>query len=632
MRAHRVSRVVAWLFCCALLLMSGGVQARGKATVHYEVSIPQPHTQYVHVDMHVSGTRGRHVDVAMPAWTPGSYLVRDFGRHVYDVLATDDDGKRLAFDRLDKQTWRVHHRGADFRVRYRVFADELSVRTSYLDSRFAVLNGTSVFLYVVGQLDRTSTLNVAPPVGWQVHTALPAAGKGWQAADYDTLADSPLVLGLADVRTYTVDDATFDYVYLAPSGSNADVDRLAADSKQIVTSFGQLLGGFPFARYKFLVVATPDGRGGLEHFDSTVMMVRSHSFDDEAGYRRAAGLAAHEFFHLWNVKRIHDRVLGPFDYARENYTDLLWFHEGFTSAMAERAMLHAGLIDGGKYLEGLQDSWRSFLRRPGRNYEPLAQVSRDAWIKGYQPARNHRDVTISYYQKGELLGVLLDLELHARSAKHGKQGSLAGVFRRLWHERKAGSTERSISVADVVRATSAEAGEDMAWFFARFVDGTDELTLPAALIATGVKVEADVAWATKPDVDAAARTLAERKRVWSGVVGDGSEIVNVVPRSPADRAGLALGDEVVAVDGVRADSWSEARERMADRRVGDTTTVAFYRGGRLEMRAIELGEDPYKVWKFSLPRDGASTPVLDRWLYRDAAGERRGADTASSDD
>ncbi|TPV96451.1 MAG: M61 family metallopeptidase [Myxococcales bacterium FL481] len=613
MSARRALCTIVLLLSCVLGL-PGGASAGARAELHYAVAIPAPHRQYVEVEVRVPAMRGKTVDLAMPAWTPGSYLVRDFGRHVYDTLATTAHGRVLPVDRVDKQTWRVQSDGAEFSFRYRVFADELSVRTSYVDSRFAVLNGTSVFMYVVGQLDRPAVVSMVPPRGWAAHTALPSVGSTWRATDYDTLADSPFVLGRAQVHRYRVGDTTVEYVYLAPNGSNADVPRLVSDSRRLVASFAELMGGMPLSQYKFLVVATPNGRGGLEHLDSTLMLLRSHGFDSEDGYRYAAGLAAHEFFHLWNVKRIHDPALGPFDYTKENYTDLLWFHEGFTSAMAPRALLHAGLTEPAEYLEDLEDLWHDYLARPGRDYEPLTQVSRDAWIKGYKPARNHRDVTISYYDKGELLGVLLDLELHRRSAMHDHRGSLAGLFARLWRERPAGASRRAVTMVDIVRAATAEAGEDMAWFFDRFVEGTEPLPLPAALLAAGVEVEAKAAWAVDADATRAERRAADRKRAWAGIVGSKAGIVAVVPGSPADRAGMALGDEAVAVDGVRTNDWRQAMARMADRRPGEAVTVAFYRGGRLETRAITLAPNPYQNWTFTLPDEGIEK--LDRWLYR----------------
>ncbi|MCA9712794.1 MAG: M61 family peptidase, partial [Myxococcales bacterium] len=224
------------------------------APVHYRLEIPAPHRQYVHVTMEVEAPGERSTRVAMPAWTPGSYLVRDFGRHVYDLTAEDRRGRALATERLDKQTWRIDHGGRPFVVRYRVFAGEASVRTSHVDDRHASLVGTSVFLYVVGQLRRPAEVEIALPPGWSAHTALEAAGGDastarLRAPDYDALVDAPIELGTPSVQTFTQGDATFDYVLTGAEGTAIDADRLVADAARVVRAQGELMGGFPFDRY-----------------------------------------------------------------------------------------------------------------------------------------------------------------------------------------------------------------------------------------------------------------------------------------------------------------------------------------------------------------------------------------------
>ncbi|MEE9383306.1 MAG: PDZ domain-containing protein [Nannocystaceae bacterium] len=624
MPAFRLDLIIAVVLAAVAVMMPpSAAAAAAKSTapgVAYHVSISRPETQYVDIEMKVPAMRGRRIELAMPAWIPGSYLIRDFGRHVYAVAATDVKNTTLAVRRVDKQTWSVHTSGRAFTRRYRVFADDLSVRSSYVDSRFALLNGTSIFMYIKERAGRASTLSLSLPDGWGIHTALARHGSLFRAPSYDALVDAPLLLGKADTRRYQVDGTRFRYVLLAPAGTNADIDRLTADSHRFVRSFGELLGGFPFQAYTFLVVADPRRGGGLEHHNSTAMIVRPWAFTNNEAYTKAAGLGAHEFFHAWNVKRIHDRVLGPFDYSRENYTELLWFHEGFTSAMSQRALLHAGLIDADEYLSNLEDTWHRFLRKPGRNYTPLRQLSRDAWFKAYKRSANHANTVVSYYQKGELVGAMLDLELHLRSASHGQQGSLAGLFKRLWQERRPGDSERVITARDIVTAARREAGEEMAWFFDRFVSGTEELTLPDSLLRVGVGVRADEPWVVDNDTSDEEKFAAPRERAWSGIVGKGDEITNIVPGSPAERSAMMRDDEVLAIDGMRTRSWSEAASRLSERAPGDTVTIAFFRHGSLEARRLTLAPNPYQSWTFELAERGSSNSkgqdLLDRWLYR----------------
>ncbi len=586
-----------WAIFLGLWLWPGVAEARKRGPVHYEVSIPRPETQFVEVTVTVDQARRRSTDLAMPAWTPGSYLVRDFARHVYGWRAESLDGAPLRVERTDKQTWRIENKRKGFRFKYRVWADDLGVRTSYVDDRFAFLNGASVFVYVVGELDRPAELALSVPPAWTPHTTLPSteARLRYRAPDYDTLVDNPLLLGEAQVRSFDVDETRFDYVFLAASGTNADVDRLAADAEKIVTAAGRIMGGFPFERYAFLVVADAAGGGGLEHANSTGIILQPWSFDDDGAYVRAQRVAAHEFFHAWNVKRIHDEVLGPFDYSGEVYSELLWFHEGVTTTMTSRLLLAAGLMTPDEYVAGLAAAWTSYVARPGRNAEPVSQIGKDAWIKGYRPSRVHGNETVSYYTKGNLLGVALDLELHARARKHGKRGSLEGMFRRLWNGRKKGAKDRPIAPRDLIDAASAEAGEDMSGFFGRFVDGTEELELPKLLEDAGVTVTSKV---------------PEKPRSWTGIVGNGATIESLDPQSPAEAAGLMIDDEPIAVGGARVRSVAGARDRMSAHPPGTPIEITFFRRGRLERRTLRLAAPHHRVWTFALPDGELSWPKV----------------------
>ncbi len=587
-----------------------GLRKSAPSPVSYRVSIPTPTSRYVHVHVEVPDARGKVTQLAMPAWTPGSYLIRDFGKHVYEVeaRALGADADALAVTRVDKQTWSIANDRRGFALDYRVFADELSVRTSYVDDRFALLNGASVFMYVVGETARPVELALDLPSGWPAHTALdPAPGSGsgarYVARDYDELADSPLLLGAAEVREFEVAGKPIEFVYLAPAGSNADLDRIAADAEQIVRAFARTLNGLPFDRYSFLLVGDPVGGGGLEHHDSTAMIVDPWIYSDPAGYAATARLVSHEFFHVWNVKRIHDEVLGPFDYARETYSELLWFHEGLTETMESRALLRAGLLSPERYLEQLAGRWTAYTRKPGRNHTPIASLSREAWIKGYKPAANHGEVSISYYEKGELIGVCLDLSLRLRGNANRTGGSLDGMFRRLWAQRDPETDLAAITLDDIVAAASAEAGEDMRPFFDRYVLGTEELPLPELLEQAGFVVEVG--------------TPEDRAAVWSGMSG-GKTITAIEPGSPAATAGLMHGDEILAVDGARVRSIDEAKERLADLGIAATAELALFRRERLETRAITTAPTPHRHFAFTHPTPGPQALELDRlrslWL------------------
>lgn len=599
-------RSLALALCATLAGLAVPSQAfagPNDAPLAYRVDITKPATRYVEVQIDVPKLKGKYADFAMPAWAPGSYLVRDFGRHVYEVSATSGTNE-LAVERRDKQTWRVQHGGKPFVLRYRVFADELSVRTSYVDDRMALLNGTSVFMYLVGDTERPAELQLgARPAGWRAHTSLEGSASRFRAADYDALVDAPLLLGEAQRATFEVAGASFEYVLVAPSGTNADLARLSGDAQKVVAAFADIMGGLPFSHYSFLMVADAAGGGGLEHTHSTAMILPPFMFTDDEAYVRAARLAAHEFFHAWNVKRIHDRVLGPFDYSRENYSSLLWFHEGFTETMEARAVLAAGILDDAGYLASLAKSWGRYAARPGSDHTPISQLSRDAWIKAYKPSSNHRNTAISYYLKGDLIGVLLDLEIRKRAQRNGRTGSLEGLFRRLWTADDAKRDEHPITHRDVIDAASAEAGEDMSDFFARYVDGNERLPLPEALRSVGFEVFGLRPGQTPPPPpgeapagsDTPAPAAEPKAKLWLGAYG-GSAIMAVDTDSPAERAGLAVGDEPIAIDGTRIDSLDDIDARLVGRDIGDRVRIDFFRRGRLDRRFVTLAEDPSRNW------------------------------------
>ncbi|MBK9758096.1 MAG: M61 family metallopeptidase [Nannocystis sp.] len=563
--------------------------------VTYALEIPAPTEQWVHVTMTVARAKGLRSQVAMPAWTPGSYLVRDHARHVDGLRAEDLQGRPLPVKQIDKQTWRVDHGLRGFRIRYRVFADEPGVRTSHVDDRHATLNGASIFLYLVGETARPARVELTLPAGWQAHSALdpapaPAGNASFVAPDYHALVDAPFILGTPELRSFTVASTRVELVFAAPAGSNADTARIAADLQKIVRAFAELMGGLPLPRYVFMLVADDTGDGGLEHASSTLMRVPRDIFSDPTGYRRVSNLAAHEFFHLWNAKRLRDADLTPYDYRGEDYTRLLWFSEGFTETMEQQALLRAGLLAPDAYLKDLATGWSAYLRKPGRNHSPLVELSHDAWTKAYKPSPSHANTVISYYEKGHYLGLCLDLELRLRSASHGLQGSLPGLFRRLMASH--GARGKGITQADIVAAASAEAGEAMDAFFARHVDATAELPLPELLARIGVRVTSEAG-----------------PRPYTGLVLDPERSVkNLEPGSPAAAAGLMLGDEVVAVAGLRVHTGDEAQLRLGDHPPGERVELALFRGGRLELRSLVLAVDPHRSFHFELAPDAALSP------------------------
>lgn len=575
--------------------------------VRYDVAIPDPARRWVEVTMTVERPGGLRSEVALPAWAPGSYLIRDYARNLDGPAVSDLAGRPLPLTRLDKQTWRIDHGGKGFVARYRVYADEPGVRTSAVDERHATLNGPTLYLYLVGETDRPAELRFAGlPAGWSAHGALPEVGGAFRAASYDALVDAPFELGAAAVRAWEEGGTRLELVFSAPGGSNADPDRIARELQPVVRAFARAMGGLPTARYLFLFVADERPDGGLEHADSALMRVQRDSFASDAGYRSLVHLATHEFFHVWNAKRLRDAALLPYDYSRENYSALLWFHEGFTETVENQILVRAGATAPDDYLRELAAAWTAYVQRPGRNHAPLTTLSLEAWVKQYKPSPAHHTTSVSYYEKGHLLGVCLDLELRLRSSG---RGSLVGLFRRLM----ASHAGRGLTLADIVAAASAEAGADMREFFARHVEGTEELPLLAELRQIGVEVDVFAPWELE-----ASPLVAQRRRGYTGLAFAGPEVRSVAPGSPGERAGLAVGDEIVAVAQRRVRSGDEAAERLADHAPGQTVELALFRAGRLERRTLTIAEDPRKLYRFRRAEVSEGTRALrDAWLSVD---------------
>jgi predicted metalloprotease with PDZ domain len=582
--------------------------------IRYRIAMPEPESHEFHVTMEIPPLPGRHsVDVVFPVWAPGSYLVRDFSRHIYDFSIRDGESRReLPWQRIDKARWRIESGERPVTLRYRVFAFEVSVRTSFLDASRAFLSGTSLFFFVDGETARPCILGVEPRKGWTVTTALPALSTEthlFRARDYDQLVDSPVEVGTHERHDFRVGRSQIEVTL--QGRSNIDRSRMLSTLRAIVRATGEMFGGLPFDRYLFIIHALPNRGGGLEHACGATLDIGGFSFEDEKGYQGFAELAAHEFFHAWNVKRIHDRVLGPFDYSKENYTELLWFHEGFTEYAQGLVLLRAGLVSVERYLKDLAEDWGRYTGRPGRNRSPLSQLSYEAWIKQYRPAENHTNSMVSYYDKGRWAGLVLDLQL--RLATGGRRG-VPDLFRRLWN--RHGAKDRGIDARIIRAEAEALAGRSLGPYFARYIDGTAELPVPALLKKAGIAVTA----APPSEHERNDPTKAARLLAWSGLVfgngsGEAAVVKNVVPGSPAWRAGLTYGDEVVAVDGTRVNATSVAK-RLADAVPGQEVTLSFFRRDELLEARFRMVRNPERRWTFAVDKQAAQGKrrLLGRWL------------------
>ena len=517
--------------------------------------------------------------LSLPVWIPGSYLVREFARHLSAVTA-EQGGRAVPLEQLDKATWLARCDGAaPLVVRCRVYAFDTSVRAAWLDADRGFFNGTGLCLRVEGREREPHGLALAGlPAGWDVATSLPAAPGAavhdFVAEDYDALVDHPVELGRFWRGRFVAAGVPHEFV-VAGAWPDFDGERLLADTKRVCETEIAFWHGSdkpPFARYLFMLNALEDGHGGLEHRASTALVAPRRDLPSTAskeasdGYVNVLGLIAHEYFHAWNVKRLKPREFAALDYGRENYTRLLWFFEGFTSYYDDLFVLRSSLVDAARYLKLLAKAVNGVRASPGRTVQSVAASSFDAWVKYYRADENTPNATISYYGKGSLVALALDLTLRSEG-----KGSLDEVMRRLWRTSEGGG----IDEADIAAALEAVGGRSYARELAAWVHGTGELPLEPLLARFGVVAEPVSA------------TLAQRLgiRVAESAL-TGVKVTHVLRDGAGERAGFAVGDELLAAGGWRLRRLDDALRCGG---AGSATTWLVGRDQRVVTVTVDAG-------------------------------------------
>jgi len=539
----------------------------------------RPHTHLLEVEMRLRAARfPAQLNLVMPVWSPGSYLIREFERHVQDFAASDTQGRILRWQKTNKNTWRVETGGAkELRITYQVYANDLSVRTNDLNDRHANWNNVALLMYPEGQLDKPSTLRVVPFADWQVATGLPAVpeqANTFRAENFDVLYDSPVEVGR--FKTVSFEVRGVPHRIVMDGEGNYDLERLRRDVQKIVEVQVAIMGDIPYHDYTFMLHAHTNDGGGLEHLNSTSIIVDRNSFRSAAYVNSILSVISHEFFHAWNVKRIRPDALGPFDYTRENYTKLLWVAEGITDYYGALALRRAGLMSEEEYLGSLSSMIEAVQSKPGRLEMSVEEASFDAWIKYYRQDENSVNSQISYYDKGHLLGLLLDLEI--RKLSNGAK-SLDDVMRYLYTEFY--KKNRNYTPEDFQRAAERMAGTSLENFFSRYVRGREELDYAASLSTVGLQFGAP---------EAAGRPPVERPVFGADLAqqGDRLTVVRVYSGTAAYDQGLNTGDQIVALEGQRVNQQSFFA-RLGEKRPGDTLNLTIFRDDDLRPLAIKLG-------------------------------------------
>ncbi len=542
------------------------------------------------------------VDLALPAWCPGSYLIRDYARYVRDLEATGDDGIRRKIEKLDKTTWRVDTTGiTTLTVRYGLYGHDLTVRTNHIDETHAFLHGPATFVYPTHLRREEVAVIVRAPDGWTVTTAMPRDGERYTAASIDELFDHPIHVG--PVKTFPVPAKV--PVELAMWGERApggqfDEARLVQDLAAIVDDHVARFGEAPFPRYTFMLMLAHDAYGGLEHRASSVNLFHPHFAATRKAYEGLLELLSHELFHAWNGKRIAPKPLLDFDYTREVYTPCLWVMEGITSHYDRFALRTSGRITAKSFLDKVLDDWARLRATPGRARQSLEQASFDAWIKLYKPDESNLNTTVSYYLKGGLAMVALDLQIRRRT--EGAK-SLDDVLRLLWTRFGTTGEPHPDELQPIFEEAS---GLSLGDTFARQIRGTDDPELVEELAGVGLELRGS------PDPAQIADGL---HAVWLGATTSGIKTTGVFDGSPAQAAGLSPGDEIIAVDGFRVGSDADLRNLIGTRPPGETVRLAVFRRHRLIEIAVVLGVAPPTRWEIAGVAGSASTGArYQAWL------------------
>ncbi|NJN59534.1 MAG: M61 family metallopeptidase [Leptolyngbyaceae cyanobacterium SL_5_9] len=543
-------------------------------TIHYQVAMPQPETHLFEITLQIKGWQADVLDLKMPVWTPGSYLVREYARHLQDfTVEATDSTKSLSWQKQSKNHWQVNTAGtADITVRYRIFANELSVRTNHLDATHGYFNPAATCFYLPGFEHRPIQVTIIPPRSdWQVSTPLPAAsGKNsFLAADFDTLVDSPFEVGKQQVYEFEV--LGKPHAIAIWGQGNAEPEQIIEDTRKIIQVEADLFEGLPYDRYLFLLHLSAQGFGGLEHKDSCSLNYPRLGFRSPERYNRFMQLVAHEFFHLWNVKRIRPKALEVFDYEAENYTPSLWFSEGTTSYYDRLLPLRAGIYDVSFFIKELSKGITRFLQTPGRLVQPLGESSFDAWIKLYRRDAHSDNVQISYYLKGEMVSLLLDLIIRA---KHGNGRSLDQVMRQMWTQ--FGKSETGFTPEQLQSVIEAVAETDLSDFFHHFLNTTEELPFNQYLEPFGLKLVAEGEDEQPPFLGMTVKTEAGREMIKFVEAG-----------SPAQQAGIDPGDELLAIDGLRVTA-EQLGDRLKDYQPNQVVHLTFFHQDELKTHPVRL--------------------------------------------
>lgn len=588
-----------------LAFMAIAATSNSQTKISFTVSFIEPQAHYADIEMLIEGINKDYIDIKMPVWAPGSYLIREFPKNVEGLYARNNKGERISSSKINKNTWRIASAKSNMvKVNYRVYAFEVSVRTSFVDASHAFLSPPAAFMYVDGLINNPATVIIKPAENWKkISTGLdPVKDKpnSFYASDFDVLFDSPIEIGNQDIFEFTA--AGVHHEVAMYGGGNYDKEKLKQDMAVIVEDQTAIFGENPNKRYVFIVHNFHSGGGGLEHLNSTVLGASRNSYTNETSYKGFLGLVAHEYFHLWNVKRLRPVALGPFNYDAENYTTNLWVAEGFTAYYDNLTLCRSGFYSQDRYLQVLAQDISTVENQPGNKIQSVAEASFDAWIKYYRPNENSKNSSISYYDKGSLMGLIFDLEIiHATKGKKGLDDVLKAMYDEYYKKQKRGYTD-----AEFRAMVEKVAGRSFEKIYRDYINGTAQIKFNDHLGHAGLYLTNDNEGNNSPYLGITS-SLREGK----------ISVSSVMRGSPAWKDGLNVNDEILAVNNTRISGLTELDKFLSSKRIGDQVNFLITRDGVPQTIKVTLEPNPNTSYRIVVDETPTAEQlaVRKKWLH-----------------
>jgi predicted metalloprotease with PDZ domain len=586
-----------------LLIIVLSASAFGQ-TVNYKLSMSRPQSHYFEVEMEISNIKSSTIEVKMPVWAPGSYLVREFSKNVNLVTSTAGSNIPIKVEKVAKNKWVIENgKASTIKVKYEVYAFELSVRTSFLDLTHGFVSGTGVFMYVESAKGNKGRLDIVPYKDFsKINTALPKAAESLSSdgvqsfvyEHYDQLVDCPIEIGNQEVFNFMA--AGVNHTVAIYGEGNYDVAKLKVDMAKIVETTSAVIGENPNKEYTFIIHNVVDGQGGLEHMNSTTLSVNRWTYEG-SDYIGFLSLVAHEYFHLWNVKRIRPIELGPFNYDEENYTTLLWVMEGFTSYYDELLLRRAGYYTQEQYVSKLNNSLNYVEGSVGARVQPVAHASFDAWIKAYRPNENSSNTTMTYYTRGQMIATCFDMMIIEKyKGKKCLDHFLQELYKKYYLK-----LNRGFSKEEFQEALEDFLKTDLDQFFNDYIYGTKIPDYKSIFAKVGL----DVTYIGRPQTSFGASLRQE---------GSSLMVKRIRSGSAAEDGGLSVNDEIVGCNGYRVNQ--AAFEGVVSKlNTGETIKVLVSRDEILLELTFRMTD--YEQPKYSLTLiDSKTTDMLKNYWLR----------------